>query len=227
MSLKRVEIGLRTALSEYAVTPDEMDQYNVYTVINPEWGGNQAFLGTAAITGTSTAKALVFDNILLDYPRNLEVVHLGTHAHMNGTFVINGYDQFGNAITENFAIADASNGGTTAGTKVFSSVKSGTFTPGTAVGNGTTKVGVGTSGSTALFGLPIRLGGTTDVVSMNFTAGTGAVAIAGGTIAAFVNQTMSAIYSPFDLVGTTTIQVWTKSTFNGEGTSQANMTQRT
>jgi len=224
MSLKRIEPGLRFDLSSNAVTPDEQDAYTVYTIVNPN--KTQTFLGTTAVTGTSTAAAIVFDNILLDYPRNLEVVHLGTHAAMNGTFVINGYDQFGSAITENFAIASASNGGTTAGTKVFSSVRSGTFTPGTAVGNGTTKVGVGTSGTTCLFGLPCKIGGTTDVKVLNFTAGTGAVAIAGGTIAAYVNKPMHAIKSPFDLAGTMSIQVWVKSTYNNEEAVQANMSQQ-
>jgi hypothetical protein len=224
MSLKRIEPGLRVAKDYYAVTPDEMDRYEVYTIINPNV--SEVFVGTTAVTGTSTAKPIVCNNILLDYPRNLEVVHLGTHAHMNGTFVINGYDQFGNAITESFAIADASNGGTTTGTKVFSSVRSGTFTPGTAVGNGTTKIGVGTSGTTCLFGLPFKIGGTTDVKILNFTAGTGAVAINGGTIAAFVNQPMHAIKSPFNLAGTTSIQVWAKPTYSNEESVQANMSQQ-
>jgi hypothetical protein len=221
MSLKRAIPGLRFDLSSNAVTPDEQDAYVVYNITNPNV--SPIFLGTCAVTGTSTAKPIVFTNILLDYPRNLEVVHLGTHAAMNGTFVINGYDQFGEAITENFAIASASNGGTTAGTKVFSSVRSGTFTPGTAVGNGTTKIGVGTSGTTCLFGLPCKIGGTNDVKMLNFTAGTGAATINGGTIGAFINAGKHAIKSPFDLAGTTSIQVWVKSTYNNEEAVQANM----
>lgn len=224
MSLKRAEPGLRFAKSEYAVTPDEMDEYKVYTIVNPSV--SQTFLGTTAVTGTATAAAIVFDNIMLDYPRNLEVVHLGTHAHMNGTFVINGYDQFGAPITENFAITDATNGGTTVGSKVFSSVRTGTFTPGTAVGNGTTKVGVGTSGTTCLFGLPFKIGGTTDVVNITQTNATGAVAFGGGTIAAYVNVPMHAIKSPIDLAGTRSIQVWAKPTYTNEEAVQANMSQQ-
>jgi len=221
MSLKRTIPGLRFDLSSNAVTPDEQDAYTVYTIVSPN--RTQTYLGTAPPTGTSLPQAIVFDNILLDYPRNLEVVHLGTHAAMNGTFVINGYDQFGKAITENFAIANAANGGTTVGTKVFSSVRSGTFTPGTAVGLGTSKVGVGTSGTTCLFGLPCKIGGTNDVKILNFTAGTGAVAINGGTIGAFVDTGVHAIKSPFDLAGTSSIQVWVKSTYNNEEAVQANM----
>jgi len=224
MSLKRTIPGLRFDLSSNAVTPDEQDAYTVYTIVNPN--KTQTFLGTTAVTGTSTAAAIVFDNILLDYPRNLEVVHLGTHAAMNGTFVINGYDQFGSAITENFAIASASNGGTTAGTKVFSSVRSGTFTPGTAVGNGTTSIGVGTSGTTCLFGLPCKIGSATDVKLLTQTNATGAVAFGGGTIAAYVNTGMHAIESPIDLAGTRSISVWVKSTYGNEEAVQANMSQQ-
>jgi hypothetical protein len=225
MSLKRAQPGLRFALSEFAVTPDEQDEYKIYTIINPSV--SQTFLGTTAVTGTATAAAIVFDNILLDYPRNLEVVHLGTHAAMSGTFVINGYDQFGAPITENFAIASAQNGGTTAGTKVFSSVRSGTFTPGTSLGNGTPKIGVGTSGTTCLFGLPWKIGAATDVVNMNQTNGAGAVAFGGGTIAAYVNTAMHAIKSPIDLAGTRSIQVWAKPTYTNEEAVQANMSQQT
>ena len=228
MSLKRAEPGLRFALSEFAVTPDEIDRYEVYTVAFPSWGEDQEYLGTTAVTGTSTAAAIVFDNILLDYPRNLEVVHLGTHAAMNGTFVINGYDQFGNAITESLAIANAANGGTTAGTKVFSSVKSGTFTPGTAVGNGTTKISVGTTGTTALFGLPFKIGAATDIKKISWNVGTGAILVGGGTIAAFVNTTAHAIKAVKDVVGTTIMQVWAKPTYNNEASAvMANMSQRT
>jgi len=218
MSLKRVEPGLRFDLSSNAVTPDEQDIYVVYNIINPSVSAT--YLGTTAVT------AIVFTNILLDYPRNLEVVHLGTHAAMNGTFVINGYDQFGSAITENFAIASASNGGTTAGTKVFSSVRSGTFTPGTAVGNGTTSIGVGTSGTTCLFGLPCKIGSATDVKLLTQTNATGAVAFGGGTIAAYVNTGMHAIESPIDLAGTRSISVWVKSTYGNEEAVQANMSQQ-
>lgn len=224
MSLKRAIPGLRFDLSSNAVTPDEQDAYSVYTIINPSYSAT--FLGTSSVTGTSTAVAIVFDNILLDYPRNLECRLLGSHGDMTGSFVINGFDQFGSAITETLAPTKAANGGTIAGTKVFSSVRTGTFTAGTYVGGGTTSIGVGTSGTTALFGLPCKIGGTTDVKLMSFTAGAGAAAIAGGTIAAFVNQPMHAIKSPKDLPGTTSIQVWVKSTYNNEEAVQAKMSQR-
>lgn len=225
MALKRHLYALRNGgLSEYAVTPDEIGRYEIYTVINPSV--SQTFVGTTAVTGTSTEKPIVVTNILLDYPRNLEVVHLGTHGAMNGTFIINGFDQFGSSIQESFAIASAANGGTTVGTRVFSSVRSGTFYPGTAVGNGTTKIGVGTSGTTCLFGLPFKLGAVTDVKMYNRTTATGAVAINGGTIAAFVDATVHAVKAPVDLAGSMSFQVWAKPTYMNEGTVDANMSQQ-
>ena len=224
MSLKRTIPGLRFDLKTNAVTPDEQDAYTVYTIINPSY--SSTFLGTSSVTGTSTAVALVFDNILLDYPRNLECKLLGSHGDMTGTFTINGFDQFGNAITESFVPTKAANGGTIAGTKVFSSVRTGTFSAGTYVGNGTPSVGVGTAGTTSLFGLPCKIGAATDVKILNFTAGAGAAAINGGTVAAFVDTGMHAIKSPFDLPGTSSIQVWVKSTYMNEEAVQADMSQQ-
>lgn len=225
MSLKRTIPGLRFDLSSNAVTPDEQDSYSVYNVNFPEWG-NQWAVGTALVAGTSTDRALIFNTILADYPRNLEGVLLGTHAAMEGTFVVNGFDQFGSAITENLAITKASNGGTTAGTKVFSSFRSGTFVCGTFVGNGTVKLGYGTSGTTCQFGLPVKIGGTSDVVKYSWNVGTGAINVNGGTIGAFVNATNHSVLAPKDLVGTISAQVWVKSTYNNEEAVQANMAQQ-
>jgi len=201
-------------IKNFAITPDEIDRYEVYTIINPST--NEAFVGTCAVAGTAATGALVLRSEILDYPRNLECVMLGTAAGMDGTMTVNGKDQFGVSITEAFAIANAENGGTTAGTKIFSSVQSGTFAFGTAIGNGTVSLGVGTTGTTALFGLPFKIGGTTDVKLYNYTAGTGAIAINGGTIAAFVGTQYHHIKAPADIVGTTSYQVWAKPTYNSE-----------
>jgi len=224
MGLKKHNPGIR--FSGIQVTPEEIDRYEVYTIINPST--NEAFLGTCAVAGTSATEALVLDNVLLDYPRSLEVVMLGTAAGMDGTMTINGKDQFGVSITEEFAITQAENGGTQPGTKVFSSVQSGTFAFGTAVGNGTVSLGVGTSGTTALFGLPFKIGAVTDVKLMNYTAGTGAIAIGGGTIAAFVGTQYSHIKAPADIVGTTSYQIWAKPTYDADNDARmANMSQQT
>ena len=225
MSLKRIEPALRFALKEYAVTPDEIDKYEVYNISFPMWTDQWA-VGTALVAGTSTDRALIFNTILADYPRNLEGVLLGTHGNMEGTFIVNGYDQFGSAITENLVITKAANGGTTAGTKVFASFRTGTFVCGTFVGNGTVKLGYGTSGTTCQFGLPVKINGTADVVKYSWNVGTGAINVNGGTIGAYVNVANSSVLAPKDLVGSISAQVWVKSTYNSEGTQIAAGTQQ-
>jgi len=67
MGLKKHNPGIR--FSGIQVTPEEIDRYEVYTIINPST--NEAFLGTCAVAGTSATEALVLDNVLLDYPRSL------------------------------------------------------------------------------------------------------------------------------------------------------------
>lgn len=213
--LKKNQPALRKEnLTEFAISPDEIDRYEVYNVIFPI--ATQTYVGTVAVGGTAAVQALVVDNRLLDYPRSLEVVHLGTHGDMDGTMVVNGVNQFGDSITESFAITTAANGGTQPGTAVFAQVESGTFTFGTAVGNGTVSLGVGTAGTTTLFGLPFKLGGTTDVKSITYTAEMVPTAINGGTIAAFVDTDQHAFKAAVDVVGTSTYQVWAKPTYNAE-----------
>jgi len=63
---------------------------------------------------------------------------------------------------------------------------------------------------------------------MNYTAGTGAIAIGGGTIAAFVGTQYSHIKAPADIVGTTSYQIWAKPTYDADNDARmANMSQQT
>jgi hypothetical protein len=225
MSLKRTIPGLRFDLSSNAVTPDEQDSYVIYNINQPDCL-NQWAVGTALVAGTSTARPLIFNTILADYPRNLEGVLLGTHGDMTGTFTINGFDQFGKAITEELAIVKAANGGTTVGTKVFSSFRTGTFASGTFVGNGTVKLGYGTAATTTQFGLPCKIGGTGDVVKFSWNVGTGAINVNGGTIGASVNVANHSVLAPATVVGSLSAQVWVKSTYNNEEAAQAKMSQQ-
>ena len=79
-----------------------------------------------------------------------------------------------------------------------------------------------------MFGLPVRLGGTTDLKLLTCTTGTGAVTVNGGTIAAFVDVPMSAVKAPLDITGTYTITAWVKPTFNPENYAiNADLPQRT
>jgi hypothetical protein len=167
----------------YKITPDEIDRYEVYDVIFPSAAGTP---GTAA-AGTSTqAKALVFDNVYADYPRNITGAVTGT-SDMGGVFVVNGKDQFGENVTETITVATAANGGTTDGTMIFAKFTSGTLTFATgAVGNGTARLVYATAEGTPRFGLPFRIGGTADVKSISWKNNFVTKAINGGTIGAYV-----------------------------------------
>jgi hypothetical protein len=224
MGIKSNNTGL--GMLGQKIAPEEIDRYEVYNINWPNFG-NQWAVGTALIAGTSTDRALIFNTVLADYPRNIEGVLLGTHGNMEGTFVVNGKDQFGKTITENLAITKAANGGTTAGTKVFAQFTSGTFVSGTFLGNGTVKLGYGTSGTTCLFGLPVKIAGTTDVVKYSWNIGTGALNVNGGTIGAFVGTQYHCIKAPLDLVGSIAAQVWVKPTYNAVADpAMANLTLR-
>lgn len=198
------------------VTPDEIDQFTVYTVVCPAVD-NDAF---ATAVGTSTqAKALGFasGSRYLDYPRNLRVViSCASSSTKGGTLAVTGKDQFGNAISESLAVTVAADGGTTEGTKVFMEITAGTFTFGTAnAGNGTCEVGGGIVGTTALFGLPVKLGVAADIRRYNWTANNISVPV--GTIGADqYDLTLHAVKAWKTMAGTEAFQVWVKSTYNAE-----------
>jgi hypothetical protein len=201
MAYKRNDPGF--AFSGNKVTPDELGFDMQYTVYNPSI--DASWFGTCAGTSTQSISVVAI-NKNADYPRNLLLtVACASGSTMGGTAVVNGKDQFDNSITENLAVTVAANGGTTAGTKVFSKITSGTFNFGTTdAGNGTVKIGCGTAGTTTLFGLPGRLGGTTDIKNINgcfngvgtSTAGT---FVFGGTPSSAANTTVHAFKAPRDV----------------------------
>lgn len=211
------------------ISPDEIDRYEVYTIVNPNTLNANQWFGTATAGGTSSAAALVVVNAISDYPRNLEWSMTGTGAGMAGTVTAAGFDQFGSVISETIAIGTASNGGTTVGSRVFAQLTSGTISWGTAVGNGTPRLGVGTTGTTTIFGLPVKIGAATDLKMLCVTAGTGAVSVNGGTIAAYADTTNHAIKLPVpQTTGTMSIQAWVKSSFDPTNINiVANLPQRT
>lgn len=224
MSFKIFEPGLR--FGGQGVSPDEMDAYQVYNVNNPVTALlGVAAVGTAAVSGTSGTTTLVVTSKYPDYPRNIAFAVIGTGGGMSGTLTINGFDQFGSAITESIGVGTADNGGTTSGTKVFGQFSSGTIVLGTAVGNGTTNVRF-VAGTDCLFGLPVKIGAATDVIHYGHTTGTGMVNIGGGTaIGSLVNTTVHA-FRPFAaFVGTSFFNVWVRSTFNSEARNIARGTQ--
>ena len=216
-------------LADQKITPDEMDAYGVYYVINPSISAS--WVGTRK-SGTADVKGITFNSVILDYPRNLEYAITGSSVGMAGTIAVTGRDQFGVAIAESCGFGSADNGGTVVGTKVFAHVTTGTVTFGTFAGaNGTATIGVGTSGTTCVFGLPVKLGGTQDVKILTYSTGTQSKAINGGTVGGFVDATLHGIKSPTNLTGTETYMVWYRSSYDPSGPNarvsvQANLPHR-
>lgn len=225
MALKRESTGLQFATKTFAVSPDEMDRYEVVNFTNPSTFANGLVWASAGTAGTAGVVAAAVVNRIQDYPRNINFALAGTGVGMAGTLVANGVDQFGNSVSESLGFGSADNGGTVVGTKVFAQFTSGTLTYGTAVGNGTPKIGV-VPGTACLLGLPIKIAAASDVIHLGMSAGTGGITYNGGTVAAFVDVGQHAIRPAVALTGTQVITAWVKTTFREDsGTVQSNAAQ--
>lgn len=214
------------AFSGQLVNPGEIDRYEIYDVLFPSHAGN---VGTTAAGTASDAKAMVITNKYPDYPRNLAGAVAGT-ADLGGSWVVNGFDQFGSAITETITIGTTADGGTTSGTMVFGQVASGTFTfDADSVGNGTPALQYDTDGTALKFGLPFKIAGTADVKSITWTDELAQVIINGGTIGAYVGSGGEDGYNNWfrgtaDLAGTQTYHVVARPTFvNPSGKQMTNL----
>jgi len=160
--LKNRVMGLQPGMG-VKVSPDEIDRYEMFEVINPSIDAQ--WFGTVAGTQTQN-RGLVLINKFADYSRNVRLTYVGVSGSVvnlaTGSVVYK--NQFGVQGTESYAGTPATNGGTIIGTAVMSEVISGTFTMGTSdPGSGTIQIGVGTAGTTTVFGLPAKIGGTTDI----------------------------------------------------------------
>lgn len=200
------------------VTPNELDRYE--RINTGVLSVSATWVGTAA-GGTSTqAKALVLINTLLDYPRNLLYSHVGTNDN-GGTWVVNGFDQFGQPVTEtvgNGTVAAGTPAWAVAGTKIFAKVTSGTFTTATgAVGAGSPRLGVavGTAGTTIFkLGLLTKIAGSTDVKAITWIKENVPTTLNGGTIGAYVDATNHAFTGSAIMAGTEAYVVLLKPTFS-------------
>lgn len=223
--LKRSDYGI--AVGGNRITPDESDRYEVYQVVNPSTALlGPLFVASAGTSGTADVVAAVINNKYPDYPRNVQFALAGSAAGMTGTLTLNGKDQFGSTITEAFTFAGASNGGTVAGTKVFGQFTSGTLAYGTAAGVGTPSISF-VPGTACLFGLPVRIAATTDVVHYGMSAGTGPISVGGGTAIGSLISTAVHAFRPFAAFGgTTNFNVWIKTTYDSSNIPvAANQTQ--
>jgi hypothetical protein len=208
MSLKSYGELPGFAFSGDKVQPNEIDRYEVYT-LNIK-APVISWFGTAVGDGTTGYKALTIVNKLAPYPTSVEARLVGAAGTTKGTTVINGKDQFGVSISETLSLASGS-AGTVVGTKVFMEISSGSANLGTAAGS--VVVCPGTAGTTTLLGLPIKLGGTSDVKLITWGAGDTQTPAGGatGTVGGFVDKDMSAIKAVASIVGTVSMTAWVRS----------------
>jgi len=199
------------------VSPVNLDRYEVYQIFSPQIGTD--VFGTIAGTNASVA-TVVWAQVLPDYPRSVSVkFNLASGSIGGGTFTLSGKNQFGELQTENFSVGTTVNGGTVNGTKVWAQFGTMLGTVGTGdPGSGTLTVYPTATGTTALFGLPTKIGGTADVLLMSFGSTGISKAVNGGTIGAFVDATTHSIKAPNTLTtaaaNATWINVWFKSTWS-------------
>ena len=219
MSLKNTDFGLQ--IQSTKVSPDEFDQDQHYTIINPDIG--TARLGTATMTGDGLG-TIVVGQPFLDAPRTVTFSLLGVAGGMGGTVDLRGKDQFGNVITESTGFATAAGGGTAQGTKVFSRIGTATFTiaglGGTAIGSA--YLGYPLGDVAMKVGLPAKLAAASDLkrvtwhdagVSKALTVGSG------GTIGTAVAGTADSSVTLTGLAGFATADSYTftfRSTFRAD-----------
>lgn len=203
------------------VAPNEIDRYETYQIVHPSLSAVQ--IGT--VTSATANPAFVMDNIRPDYPRNILFSILGVSGGVGGTAVVNGKNQFGEAISETFAVGSANGGGSVAGTKIFAEVTNGTLTSidglgGTAVGTARLGYAVGTAaGLVARFGLPTKINALTDVKRITYSSqGVGGTALNGGTIGTANIDTTNHAFLPARVMAGTEIYTLTiKSTYSNLG----------
>ena len=192
------------------VTPDEIDRYEQYQVINPAISAT--FFGSATAGTVSQVAAIGLGNTRADFPRNVAAVFSGS-ASVSGTVAVTGVDFFGVAQTESVGLAQGTQtAGTASGTKVFAQVTAATCTFGTGVsGTGTVSLGVPIAGTEARFGLPSKLSGTSDVKAITWSNETGvSIPLNGGTIGGYIDATNYSFWGTADLEGTTTLTALVK-----------------
>lgn len=197
------------------LSPDEFDARLRYTILYPSVGA--ATVGTLA-AGTVAAAWTIVDT-KLDYPRNVLFSVAGPSGGVGGTCVLNGSNQFGVSIQETVTIASANAGGTAAGTKIFDTVTSGTYYPNGVDNTSTATVGYafGTAtGMIGLFGLPVKIGATSDVKRVTRIFNGVRSAINGGTIAGYIGTANHTFADPTIGSATNCYVIDILSTYNSE-----------
>lgn len=212
----------QSGYSQDLISPDELDEYNQYTVQNPSISINA--LGTYAGTGAANSGIAPL-SLRCDYPRNLLLTVSG--GTVGGTLTVKGQDQFGGTNTETIGAGTyltgtagtlTTNGSTifaTIGTLIWNATNNNTGTVAVGYHSGTAGgvAGTGNAVGTPKFGLPQRIGGSADIKFINYInngtinvlpSGTGAAStLAGtqfhsfsGTSAVAITDTYNVLFKP-------------------------------
>ncbi len=196
------------------VGADEVDFYHTYTIKDPSIDATAVATAASIHIGSTP----LVENVagVMDYPRNLVLRVAGgtSSGTYGGTATINGLDQFGNSISETFSIATAVNGGTGIGTKIFSKFVSGSINMAGDTAVATANVGYGTAGTTTLFGLPFKVGGTGDLMSFNWASAHAVQFITSTAVGSYVNTGVHAVLARTDFGTASGFGLWAKSTYN-------------
>ena len=199
------------AFSGNRVQPNEIDRYEVYT-LNIK-APVISWFGTAVGDGTAGYKALTLVNKLSPYPTSVEARLVGASGTTKGTCVINGKNQFGVSISETLALASGS-AGTVIGTNVFMEISSGSAELGTA--SGSVVVCPGTAGTSTLLGLPVMIGGSTDVKLITWSTGDVQTSAGGatGTVNFYAVPRVHAVKAVGPISGTIDMTAWVKTSYS-------------
>lgn len=202
------------------VAQNEIDQYFNTQIQNPSV--SSSWFGTVNGGTSSGAQAIVQTNLNSDYPRNAFYTVLGVASGtFGGTFVVNWIDQFGSAVTETVAVANAAPAVGIYGTAIVQKFVSGSFTSGGASGGsaGTAQIGYGTatngSAQSNWFGLLTKVGGTADLKWIRWiNNGTATTLNKGTNIGTLINITTHSFQGTSGVAITDTLDAFLKPTFD-------------
>lgn len=162
-------VGPMGRIFVFDVVPAALAANNIATSQAPGAAGNLTLTAGAGVT--SSVNALGETVLVLDTPRNVRISSSG--AESTSTFVVTGYDVYGQAMSEQIAGVDSP--AIASGKKAFKSIKS--------VSIGAASVGNITVGTGDVLGLPFRV---TDAGYLANVGWAGALARDAGTFVAAV-----------------------------------------
>lgn len=161
--LRHTNVGSKTSCR---FLPRATGRRKQYCILKPEVG-TDVVVATEDISGGGDVDGSIA-RAILDYPRNLLYTLVDNASDtLEAIFVVEGLDQFGEAVTETVTV-DYDGSATEAGTQIFSEITSVTITPTNEAASDTASVGVAIAADVASFGLPDELTAVTQVKAVNW-----------------------------------------------------------